>query len=1133
MQLLSRLLWLASLVLMSNPVMTADLNEQLLECGDNSLVEIANRNGYLKDSRLVTPELYYQLTECLAIQHAKKQVTQQPVDAKTLPVQDVQSAPKLARNPLVPIPMMSSTESEVVNPSQVNAFSLQDSDFDTLPDIWEVANNRDPSKADYMIATRPMLGGVDGSGSTHVCALDDDGVKCWGGKNTYGQLDVPPELLNPTFVAVGHEHSCAIDDSGVVCWGNNDSGQIDVPEGIEEPKMLSLGPEHSCVIDNAGVICWGGSSYNNEADVPDTLSNPTKVSANQNATCVIDDNGATCWGRGFQGNNALPQTLVNPSDISIGVSHGCALDDNGVHCWGKDLFGPTDVPNNLISPINIAVGYYNSCAIDDNGLQCWGTNVYGVNDIPQGLTDVVDVVVSLKHACALSSSGVTCWGKPDYAQDVLPELSFDPDGDGLDSSIDQLPLDPTEAFDFDRDGLGDNKDRVNDLFDARLFDVVSSSFNGTIANGVLQSGSRVSLTVRNTSNQTVTIKSLNFNNITTITDENLLGDNGQLSPNESFGIQIRTSSAQVFPFNWVLNFINPNTNAAQAFSVKMNLNSDYNNGILQLNAIGSTSNYFTLLQDSDNDNVFDRNDAFPVNPTESIDTDNDGLGDNYENRLGLDVNNSDSDNDGVSDFDDVFPLDDSKAIITDDDIAPVITAPIDIYVDATDILTPIDIGQALVTDNLEILVAVADNTGPYPSGETVITWQVTDSAGNEATAEQSLFIRPYVQVTQSAKVRKEQDLSFTIRLSGHAVSYPVLIPISTTSSGVNLNPSTIEIISGTEETLAVGIDDLETVEPFALQFDEPSNAFLKDISTMQVSFLEGNTIPPYEFLEQPAPVFKQLTPTAKVIVTSSQGENFFDIARYVDEVSVVGQTFLVSGSSEVDSVFVQPGVKYDLTNLKGSADKLYFSGPLSEYAASALLDTSTGTMQLSRLTDIGEEVVQFLATSTASDLLVFTDGALTAQEVKEALLDDTALTTLTLNTSIRALDEKTVTGASVKHIVLDSDGDGVMALGPNIATLISGSSGVDQIYVPAGSVMDVANLKGSQDEVYLQGNASEYASSFDNSGNIVLTREVTIDDELYNEQVTIASGGNVASNDLIIFADQQQDSATLRQGVTN
>ena len=292
-------------------------------------------------------------------------------------------------------------------------------------------------------------------------------------------------------------------------------------------------------------------------------------------------------------------------------------------------------------------------------------------------------------------------------------------------------------------------------------------------------------------------------------------------------------------------------------------------------------------------------------------------------------------------------------------------------------------------------------------------------------------------------------------------------------------------------------------------------------------------IPAYTYIESDSFAFASLTPTAKIIVTGSQGDNFFDIARYVNAVSVVGQTFLFSGSSEVDGVMIQPGVKYDLTNLKGSIDKLYFSGPLSEYADSILLDTATGVMQLSRLTDIGEEIVQFIATASAADELIFTDGMISAADIKAAVTSGTPLTDLTLDTTSKALDDKTTTGATVKHIVLDNNGAGVMALGPNISTLISGSSGVDQIYVPAGSNVDASNLKSSQDEIYLQGNLADYASEFDSSGNIVLSRDVAVDDETQSERVVLASGGNAATNDLVIFKDQQIDTATLKQQVLN
>ena len=308
------------------------------------------------------------------------------------------------------------------------------------------------------------------------------------------------------------------------------------------------------------------------------------------------------------------------------------------------------------------------------------------------------------------------------------------------------------------------------------------------------------------------------------------------------------------------------------------------------------------------------------------------------------------------------------------------------------------------------------------------------------------------------------------------------------------------------------------------------NKFPRGINFKELNF--NYLVPEYTFYDS-FPVFEKLIPTAKIIVTSSEGENFVDIARYVDEVSVVGQTLLVSGSGNVDGFMVMPGVKYDLTNLKGGKDTIYFSGTFAEYAESILLDSGTGVMQLSRLTDIGEEIVQFIATASAADVLVFTDGAISTSAIKDAVINETPMDDLVLDSSVNALDTKPTTGGTVKHIVLDNNGAGVMALGPNISTLISGSSGIDQIYVPAGSVVDASNLKSGQDEIYLEGALADYSLTLDNSGNITLTRDVSVNDENVTEQVTVASGGNVATNDLVIFADQQLQTQVLKEQYLN
>ena len=543
---------------------------------------------------------------------------------------------------------------------------------------------------------------------------------------------------------------------------------------------------------------------------------------------------------------------------------------------------------------------------------------------------------------------------------------------------------------------------------------------------------------------------------------------------------------------------------------------------------------FTADDDDDNDGIVDTADAYPlISIGELTDTDSDGAPDTCNEacvELGM-LADTDDDNDGVTDEADIFPLDNTKTTLLDDEIAPIVLAPADIYVDAAGELTVVDIGMAIVEDNLEELVAVADSLGPFASGETLVTWTALDSAGNEGQATQSVFINPQVSIADSAQILTNETLSVSVYLSGPAVNYPVLIPITVNLDTVSLSTNELEILTGTEGAVTLIVEG-NSQPSFTLSLGEPENAVLGSSTQMFVTISEKG-IPAYTYLEQPQAKFASLTPTAKIIVTGSQGDNFFDIARYVNEVSVVGQTFLFSGSSEVDGVMIQPGVKYDLTNLKGSIDKLYFSGPLSEYADSILLDTATGVMQLSRLTDIGEEIVQFIATASAADELVFTDGAISTADIKAAVTSGTPLADLTLDTTSKALDDKTTTGATVKHIVLDNNGAGVMALGPNISTLISGSSGVDRIYVPAGSNVDASNLKSSQDEIYLQGNQADYTSEFDGSGNIVLSRDVVVEDETQSERVVLASGGNAATNDLVIFKDQQVDTVTLKQQVLN
>lgn len=86
----------------------------------------------------------------------------------------------------------------------------------------------------------------------------------------------------------------------------------------------------------------------------------------------------------------------------------------------------------------------------------------------------------------------------------------------------------------------------------------------------------------------------------------------------------------------------------------------------------------------------------------------------------------------------------SPAPAPTDTIPPVITAPADKTFEATGAQTVLDssqIGTATATDNNGSPTITGNAPDSYPLGQTVITWTATDSAGNSASATQTVTVR--------------------------------------------------------------------------------------------------------------------------------------------------------------------------------------------------------------------------------------------------------------------------------------------------------------------------------------------------------------------------------------------------------
>ena len=103
--------------------------------------------------------------------------------------------------------------------------------------------------------------------------------------------------------------------------------------------------------------------------------------------------------------------------------------------------------------------------------------------------------------------------------------------------------------------------------------------------------------------------------------------------------------------------------------------------------------------------------------------------------------------------------------ITINDAEPMLILPSDVIAEATGVQTPVDIGTATVTDNIDEITATNNATDSFPLGETMVKWTAKDSSGNTVTAVQKITVQdttnPYFDAPESYNVFAEATGIFT------------------------------------------------------------------------------------------------------------------------------------------------------------------------------------------------------------------------------------------------------------------------------------------------------------------------------------------------------------------------------------
>ena len=145
-----------------------------------------------------------------------------------------------------------------------------------------------------------------------------------------------------------------------------------------------------------------------------------------------------------------------------------------------------------------------------------------------------------------------------------------------------------------------------------------------------------------------------------------------------------------------------------------------------------------------------------------------------------------------------------------DTTAPAITAPPDATAEATGLLTLVSLGTATATDAVDGAVSAAsDAPAAFPLGETAVVWTAADSAGNSATATQTVTVLD----TTAPSIVAPGDL--TVEATDRRT--PVVLGTATATDAVD---SSVDVTNDApyswDRTYALPPGDAEVDEPAVL-----------------------------------------------------------------------------------------------------------------------------------------------------------------------------------------------------------------------------------------------------------------------------------------------------------------------------
>jgi alpha-tubulin suppressor-like RCC1 family protein len=235
-----------------------------------------------------------------------------------------------------------------------------------------------------------------------LCARDTFGqstsVVVWG-DNTYGETNVPAELVNVAAIAAGDGFCLALSTNGTLYgWGQNTYGQVNVPPLSSTITAIAAGADFSVVLLADGTLYAWGNDSSGQINVPSNLTNLIAITAGGLCSLALQANETVvAWGDDSYGETNIPSSATNVVAIAAGNVHELALRSDGtVVAWGDGTYGQTDIPAGVTNIVAIAARGNDSFALQASGtVMAWGNDYPGQSGVIPGLSNIVSISADL------------------------------------------------------------------------------------------------------------------------------------------------------------------------------------------------------------------------------------------------------------------------------------------------------------------------------------------------------------------------------------------------------------------------------------------------------------------------------------------------------------------------------------------------------------------------------------------------------------------------------------------------------------------------------------------------------------------------------------------------------------------